>query len=162
MASRPDNEKAVDCTIPPAEMRSVRECAASRTAVRELPYLGRSFPHGSFGIRSVSRTPQEKLWLFVQSAWPGQAEANYRLPIAGRRFEADIAFPRKALAIEVDGWNFHGKRYGDFQRDRDKGNALAAMGWTLLRFPAIDVQYKFQRVVNTIQATMVRLDRGLS
>ena len=140
MASRTDLKKAVDCTI-----------------------------------------PQEKLWLFVQSAWPGQAEANYRLPIAGRRFEADIAFPRKSLAIEVDGWNFHGKRYGDFQRDREKGNALpaemrgfpqgssencvsrtlAALGWTLLRFPAMDVQYRFQHVVNTIQATMTRLNRDL-
>jgi len=103
------------------------------------------------------QAPQEKLWAFVQQVWPGQAEPNFRLPIVGRKFEADIAFLQKRLAIEVDGWNFHGKWYKDFVRDREKSNGLAAIGWTLLRFPAMDVQYKFQQVVNTIQATLVRL-----
>jgi very-short-patch-repair endonuclease len=112
-------------------------------------------PSGQGGCQE--QAPQEKLWAFVQQAWPGQAELDFRLPIAGRKFEADIAFVQKKLAIEVDGWHFHGKRYKDFVRDREKSNGLASIGWTLLRFPAMDVQYKFQQVVNTIQATLVRL-----
>lgn len=105
-------------------------------------------------------TPQDQLWIWAQRIWPGQVVANYRLPIPGRKFEADIAFPSSKLAVEVDGWSFHGKWYSDFERDREKGNRLACVGWTLLRFPAMTVKYRLQRVIDTIQVVLVRTARA--
>jgi len=52
--------------------------------------------------------------------------------------EVDAVWPRERVAVELDGWQFHRHRRA-FQRDREKGNALVAAGWTVLRFTHRDV-----------------------
>ncbi len=75
------------------------------------------------------------------------------LPIrtAGRLVRADVVFPRRRVAVFVDGCFWHGcpehgqvpKANRDYwapklarnsQRDREVDEALAADGWTVLRF----------------------------
>lgn len=43
------------------------------------------------------------------------------------------------LVVEGDGFEFHSSRK-DYRRDRNKGNALAVLGYTVLRFTYEDVQ----------------------
>ncbi len=43
----------------------------------------------------------------------------------------DLAYPDVRLGFEYDGWTSHGTRSA-FDRDRIRGNALAAAGWTIL------------------------------
>ena len=51
----------------------------------------------------------------------------------GRRYRIDIALPREMIAVEADGWAFHGSRTA-FSNDRTRANRLTAAGWTVLRF----------------------------
>ena len=76
---------------------------------------------------------------------------DHRIDADGLRVRADIVFPRRRLAVFVDGcfWHrcpSHGtdpRRNGDFwkhkldknvERDRRVDAALAGSGWTVLRF----------------------------
>lgn len=52
--------------------------------------------------------------------------------------EVDAVWSRERVAVELDSWTWHRHRQA-FQRDREKGNALTAAGWTVLRFTYRDV-----------------------
>lgn len=52
--------------------------------------------------------------------------------IPGRKFEVDIALPRYKVAIEMDGWESHGKYLAGFKRDREKWLLFATEGWLVL------------------------------
>jgi very-short-patch-repair endonuclease len=73
-------------------------------------------------------------------------KANH--PVAG--FLVDIAFPRKRVAIEVDGWAFHSD-HDTFQRDRKRQNAIALNNWQILRFTWLDLTMHPERVIAEIK-----------
>jgi very-short-patch-repair endonuclease len=53
-----------------------------------------------------------------------------------RRYRFDFAWPAERLALEVDGgiwtWGAHGRGAG-IERDQDKTNLAAALGWRVMR-----------------------------
>ena len=51
----------------------------------------------------------------------------------GRRVRIDLAYPELRLAIELDGWEHHGRRVA-FDRDRERANLLVLLGWRVFRF----------------------------
>lgn len=61
--------------------------------------------------------------------------ANYRVRVSGNTYFLDAAFPGRRLALEFDGWQFHGDR-ASFIRDRERDVALRMAGWTVLHFTA--------------------------
>lgn len=79
-----------------------------------------------------------------------------------RRYRIDIAIPRSKLAIEVDGWEWHGKHKGDFQRDRERQNLLTLHGWRILRFTAGDVRRDVEACVNLVLQAAKTLDSALT
>jgi very-short-patch-repair endonuclease len=72
--------------------------------------------------------------------------ANY--PLAGYRI--DVAFPKQKVAIEVDGLAFHSEAE-DFQADRVRQNAIALLGWQVLRFTWLDLTAYPERVLAEIK-----------
>ena len=72
--------------------------------------------------------------------------ANY--PVAGYR--VDVAFPKQRVAIEVDGLAFHSDS-DDFHQDRERQNAIALVGWQVLRFTWLDLTEYPQRVIAEIR-----------
>jgi very-short-patch-repair endonuclease len=59
-----------------------------------------------------------------------------------RKWRIDIAWPSVKLAIEIEGGVWTGGRHtrgAGFLADMDKYNALASMGWTLLRTTPTDL-----------------------
>lgn len=60
-------------------------------------------------------------------------KANHLIHTGGRNYFADVAFPGRRLALEFDGWAFHGDRLS-FIADRKRDVALYLAGWTVLRF----------------------------
>lgn len=71
---------------------------------------------------------------------------NY--PLAG--YKIDVAFPRQKVAIEVDGFAFHSDAE-DFHADRKRQNAIALLGWQVLRFTWLDLTEYPDRVIAEIR-----------
>jgi very-short-patch-repair endonuclease len=65
--------------------------------------------------------------------------------------EVDAFWPHRRLVVELDGWARHKDRHA-FQQDREKGNALAAAGYTILRFTHDDVVRRPNHVAAQIRA----------
>jgi hypothetical protein len=72
------------------------------------------------------------LRLVVGAGFPPPAQ-QHRVRIGGRTVRIDLAYPVLRLAIELDGWEFHGTRCA-FDDDRTRANLLVAHGWTVVRF----------------------------
>ena len=56
---------------------------------------------------------------------------NYRLPVAGRTYFVDVAFPAARLAVEIDGLAYHSDAER-FQGDRHRQDDLVGAAWTVL------------------------------
>lgn len=75
-------------------------------------------------------------------------------PVGG--YQVDVAFVAAKVAIEVDGWAFHTDSEV-FQIDRTRQNAIALLGWNVLRFTWLDLNEYPDRVIATIRyATSAR------
>ena len=100
--------------------------------------------------RSLCDGPQARLTRAALARFPG-GKAEYPC-IPGRRFRLDLAWPdaRPPVAVELDGWAFHGKYKSDFLRDRRKRNLLALNGWLVLAFPARDIHRQLDDVLDMI------------
>jgi hypothetical protein len=69
--------------------------------------------------------------LGVPTPW---AEYTFALP---RRWRFDFAWPEKKIAVEVEGGQWvqgRHQRGEGLERDAEKYNAAAALGWRVLRF----------------------------
>lgn len=67
----------------------------------------------------------------------------------------DIAFPDRRVAVEIDSWAWHTDP-SRFAADREKGNALALAGWTVLRFTWRQITQRPEEVVARIRAALGR------
>jgi very-short-patch-repair endonuclease len=70
------------------------------------------------------------------------------LPVGG--YKVDVGFPKQKVAIETDGWAFHSSQE-DFQKDRERQNKIALLGWQVLRFTWLDLTEYPQRVLTLIR-----------
>ncbi|OZA27577.1 MAG: hypothetical protein B7X93_08870 [Hydrogenophilales bacterium 17-61-9] len=86
--------------------------------------------------RTGGVTPHDILWSAAVSSFGDGAVREFEGAVPGRKYRLDIAFPEARLAVEVDGWEWHGKHKGDFTRDRERQNLLTLHGWRILRFTA--------------------------
>lgn len=111
--------------------------------------------------RHGGRDPEAELYWYVHRRWGSEAVREYTGAVPGRRFRIDIALPALRIAVEVDGWQFHGKHKRDFHRDREKRNLLAVNDWAVLAFSARDVFSDPLGVVKII-AQVVQLRRAQS
>lgn len=124
-----------------------------RMTVAEARRMGIAVPAGNRLSRIprglVSATPQD---IFVSAAilrYGSRVCPEYR-PIDGRKYRIDLAFPIERLAVEIDGWQHHGKTLGAFRNDRVRQNALTIAGWRILRFPAGDVHANLSGIFASI------------
>lgn len=84
------------------------------------------------------KEPGESVWqrkifdLLVEDGLSPVWELKNAIP--GRRFRVDIAFPEVKVAIEIDGWQHHGKTLNAFKSDRQRQNLFVMHGWRVLRF----------------------------
>lgn len=107
--------------------------------------------------RSSGPTPHDMLWGAVGAALVG-AEREFENAVPGRKYRLDIALPAARLAIEVDGWEWHGKHKGDFTRDRERQNLLTLHGWRILRFTAGQIRRDTGGCVKMIEEAVAGCD----
>jgi hypothetical protein len=106
----------------PAAVRAqaARELGAERA---RRPAAGRSV------VRATSESGLSFPTLCVEAGLPAPI-AEYRFHPT-RKWAVDFAWPEHRVALEVEGWGHRTKaRYG---KDLDKYNALAGLGWRLIR-----------------------------
>lgn len=95
-------------------------------------------------------TPQEILTEAAVALWGSAAVPEFENGVPGRRYRIDLAFPAARLAVEVDGWQFHGRMLGDFERDRERQNLFTLQGWRILRYPAGVIRSDLSMVIAQI------------
>ena len=73
----------------------------------------------------------------------------------GGRFVArvDFLFRDQCVVVEVDGFEYHADR-SHFRRDRERLNALAVLGFEVLRFSWDDVVHRPHQMLATIRRTL--------
>lgn len=54
-------------------------------------------------------------------------------------YRLDFALPHRKIAIEIDGWEFHGLSKDQFSRDRKRWRDIERGGWRLLRFSGREI-----------------------
>jgi len=101
---------------------------------------------------AIESPPQRILWESVSARWP-QAVQEFQ-PIKDRKFRIDIAFVDERIAVEVDGWAFHGKHKSAHARDRQRQNLLVLYGWRVLRFTAGEIFGDMPSVLAVIQSAL--------
>jgi len=72
--------------------------------------------------------------------------------------ELDFAYPHIKVAPETDGYRWHSGRM-QWQEDLDKYNALAEIGWLLLKFSWRDVDRRPRYVISKLGATIAERER---
>ncbi len=75
--------------------------------------------------------------------------------IPGMDVEVDALWHDERVAVEADGWRWHGDR-ASFQRDRAKANALQLAGYRVLRFTHDDVVRRPAQTAATIRGALRR------
>ena len=81
-------------------------------------------------------------------------DTNWRVDLPEGTFFLDVAFPELMLALEIDGWEFHGKFKGDFERTWRRHNALVAAGWCVLHITWQQLTEEPQWVLAKIREVM--------
>lgn len=64
-----------------------------------------------------------------------------------------MAFPKLKIVLEADGWAFHSDQTA-FQKDRQRQNYLALLGWQVLRFTWLDLVEYPHRVIAVIRSAI--------
>lgn len=102
-------------------------------------------------------TIHAKLWHAVSHIEGSVLEFKGAIP--KRRFSLDIAFPELKIAVEVDGWQYHGKYKESHTKDRERQNLLTLHGWRILRYTAKQINQELEQCVQEIQQ-LVELVNG--
>lgn len=102
---------------------------------------------------------EEELLRLCEQRWGERVCAQYR-PIPGRRFSVDVAFPDVQLAVECDGWQYHGRFLKDFKRDRDKDRVMLLAGWRVLRLTAGEIRQEPEAALAAIADALAVCARG--
>jgi very-short-patch-repair endonuclease len=119
--------------------------SAEHKAVLENAKVSRKVASGS--------PPHDLLWHALNQHAPG-AIREYEGAVPGRRFRIDIAYEQQKLAVEIDGWMWHGKYLGDFKRDRLRQNLLTIHGWRILRFTAGDIYKNLDTCIEQVKTAL--------
>lgn len=110
--------------------------------------------------RRQGRMPEDVLWMSVRASYP-EAVREYQGAIPGRRFRIDVALVDEKIAIECDGWQYHGKFKSAHESDRERQNLLAVQGWLILRFTSGQIFKDLCGVSATIDAAVRQRRAGL-
>ena len=75
----------------------------------------------------------------------------------GERFVArvDFAYPEERVAIEVDGFRYHGDRRA-FDDDRARGNEIQALGWRILRITSKHLEENPAAITRYVRRALTR------
>jgi very-short-patch-repair endonuclease len=83
------------------------------------------------GFRPADSPAELDVRRILVEAGLGEPVAQYQVGVGGTVFLLDWAYPDDRIAIEYNGWEFHGGRSA-FDHDAARTSALTAAGWRVL------------------------------
>ncbi|MDA8375717.1 MAG: DUF559 domain-containing protein [Planctomycetia bacterium] len=89
----------------------------------------------------------------LATRFPARMLREYQ-PIQDRKFRIDFAFPVEKLAIEFDGYRYHGFSKKGFKQGLERQNILVAHGWRVLRYTLTDVRDRLDAVIREIDTAL--------
>lgn len=97
------------------------------------------------GGRPTGSELEVRFLQLLRAAGMEEPSRQVEVRVEERRYFLDFAYPRRRVAIELDGRAHHG-----FEEDRRRQNALVLAGWTLLRFTWADVTERGEATVAAV------------
>jgi len=79
--------------------------------------------------------------------------AQFKVLANKHQYRIDLCYPEHMLAIEGDGFSFHGGRDA-FESDRVRQNDLVLAGWRVLRFTWRQICYQSDWVVGQVREAL--------
>lgn len=129
------------------------EASLSRGVQQGRPGVAmlRAILEGRDGGAAATESVLEDAFLrLLRDAGLPEPERQYEIRLPGRpAIRLDFAYAVERVAFELDGRRWHASK-ADRERDRFKANALAALGWRLLRFDWSDVHDHGGEVVRIV------------
>jgi hypothetical protein len=137
------------CGTLPERMLDKAGDDALRRKLITLPRLVRTFDHTPVSGRRKSAPMRLFLGKRVQNFDPGGSDREldvqdivkrggyplpvqqFRVRVEGRTYFIDNAWPDSMHGIEFEGFEYHGKFWTPFHRDRDRLRRLTRAGWTI-------------------------------
>lgn len=93
---------------------------------------------------------EQKLAADIWASDLPKPEPQFPIKLSSETNYFDFAYPGALLAIEVDGYAWHGGRKS-FERDRERDVESGLLGWTVLRFTWAQVMFKPDYVLGAIR-----------
>lgn len=118
------------------KMRPIAEVLAQRAEGYELS-------DSDLEVRALTLLRRAGLALPVQ---------QHRVVVGGRRYLLDLAYPEHLIAVELNGWEWHGRYRSGFDRTHDRQAALASAGWIVLPFTSETIDTLVARVLTLLPA----------
>jgi very-short-patch-repair endonuclease len=94
---------------------------------------------------------EDMMWRLVRRSCLPVPRPQHHVAIGNEVIHVDFAYPEAHVAIELDGYAWHMDR-ASFERDRERDNALTALGWRVLRFTWAKLRWQPDYVADMIQA----------
>lgn len=156
--------------LPAERLEEILLLASSRRLIDEgrLRRLA-SAPRSPLALRRILRSeiplvrsPAEVAFMRIcDRAGLDPPLVNHRIEADGRTFEVDFHWPQLRLAIEVDGYAFHGGR-SRANSDRDRDQTLAIAGWLIHRFTRDQITSNPAEVERRVQLLHRRRQRSVA
>ncbi|HVF12690.1 MAG TPA: DUF559 domain-containing protein [Actinomycetota bacterium] len=141
------------------------------TTIDDVRALMDESPPGTRGLRGLralvaqydtgpaleSALEARLLKLIRQHRLPEPVRQHVVLGPNGSKIRLDFAYPHLKLAIECDGFAYHGAR-GDWQKDLDRGNRLTIAGWRVIHVTWEQVCKHPEAVIRQIRAALDAAD----
>lgn len=148
------DDEALDAVVHEALRFRATTVPAIRDAARFIEeQAGRARLAALLGLLDGLRTEsalESRILRWLKRARLPQPVTQYRFVVGSRELRFDLAFPEKRIAIELDGFAFHGQRER-YEQDRERDALCIVAGWRVLRFTARSSE---RFVVSTIRAAL--------
>ncbi len=79
---------------------------------------------------------------------------EYKKAVPNRNFRIDFAYPVEKLAIEFDGYRYHGFSKKGFKGGLQRQNLLVTYGWRVLRYSLTDVRDRLDHILLEVQQSL--------
>ena len=108
------------------------------------------------GLSDVGSLAEADLVAVLAAAGVERPVTQFELRDGGRLVaRIDLAWPARRVALELDGYRYHADAR-TFVSDRERGNRIVSMGWTLLRTTPTVVRERSQELVRDVKAALGR------